>query len=149
MDAVPLNGHIYTSLAPDQVTHRLTDDGWSSFDFGPMRVQLPVKDLSRVKAARALAQAIAAQAGFWDGDLAAIEAGLVEAEQAKLAEHTSATGPQPAASADDTQVLPDSGAPFGGEDPKLDARVHKVATLPETRRRTGPKPAANTSKDET
>jgi hypothetical protein len=131
MDAVPLNTYIYGSIAPDQVMHRLGDDGWSSFDFGPFRVQVPKGDLTRIRAAKTLAQVIAAQGAMWERDLDAIEAALVEAEQAKVAEAVQTTGSQPAVPAD-----PSPDAPYGGDDPELDKKVAAVASLPETRRRT-------------
>ncbi|MDX3109573.1 hypothetical protein, partial [Nonomuraea angiospora] len=83
---ISLTGHFYGDIRPDQVIHRLTDDGWSTFDYGPFRVTVPAADLTRVRAARQLAQTIAAQAGFWDGDLAELEARLVRVEDTHTAE---------------------------------------------------------------
>jgi hypothetical protein len=125
---LPLNVHIYTQLAPDQVRKTLSDDGWSSLDIGPLRVQIPRGDLTRIRAARILAEAIAAQADFWDKDLAALEAGLVAAEQAATAQPT--TGPIEVPVAE-----PPADEPLGGEDADLDAKVATFMTTPETRRR--------------
>lgn len=131
--STPLNAFIYTQVTPEQVRHTLTDDGWSSFDFGPLRVQIPTGDLTRVSAAIEVAEAIGAQAGFWASDLREIRDRLRAAEEARL---TDTPGPlqNPTAAPEPT---PDE--PFGGDDPALDAAVARVATRPETRRRTAPK----------
>jgi hypothetical protein len=110
-----LNGHFYLKVRPSQVTHRLTDDGFSHFDYGPWRVAIRATDLTQVRAARQLAQAISAQAGFWDSDLAVIEARL----QAELETHI-ATAP--------------TLSPFDEPDPELDTAFTKVAELIEANR---------------
>jgi hypothetical protein len=78
---LPLNTHEYSTITPDQVRHELDDDRkWSIFYFGTRRVMVPRGDLSRVRAARHLAETIAAQAAMWERDLEIIEAELVRAE---------------------------------------------------------------------
>lgn len=99
MTDLQLTAVTYGTLAPDQVNHQLTDDGWSSFDFGPYRVQVPRDDLTRIRAARVLARTITAQAAFWDKDLAQLEAEL-EAAEAKKEADTPAADP----SADTTGI---------------------------------------------
>lgn len=128
METTPLNVFIYTQVTPDQVRHTLTDDGWSSFDFGPLRLQIPTADLTRVNAAADLADVIQAQAGFWGSDLREIRDRLKAAEDAR----TMPPEPRP-----DPAAVPDSAPdePYGGDDPALDAAVEKVATRPETRRK--------------
>lgn len=135
--SLPLNTYIYATVTPDQVRHRLTDDGWSTFEFGSQRIQISRGDLTRVRSARELAQQIAAAATWWDKDLELIEAGLVEAENAKVAaenDKVTAEAPKPredppAASA------PAADEPYGGDDPALDAKVQAVADMPETHRK--------------
>lgn len=122
--SLPLTRVEHAQISPDQVKHALTEDGWSSFDFGPNRVQVPITDLSRVTEACELAEAVAAQAGFWARDLREIRDRLRAEEETRL---TTAPGP-------DLPPAPEPDAPFGGDDPKLDAQVTKVATMPETRR---------------
>ena len=126
---VPLNAFIYTQITPALVRHTLSDDGWTSLDIGPMRLQIPGSDLTRIRSARELARAIAAQAEFWDKDLAALEEKLVTAEESRTA-----TGPMPAVAADE----PAKGdEPFGGDDPQLDTKVTRLIEMPETHRREG------------
>ncbi|MEV8635200.1 hypothetical protein AB0395_26435 [Streptosporangium sp. NPDC051023] len=126
---LPLNAHLYLTITPDQVRKTLSDDGWSSLDIGPLRVQIPRGDLTRIRGARILAQAIAAQADFWDKDLSALEAELVAAEKAATAQPT--TGPIEVPSADE----PPTSEPVGGDDPGLDAKVTAFMQTPETHRR--------------
>lgn len=132
-----LNGYVYQSIRPSQVTHRLTDDGFSHFDLGPWRVAIRTTDLTQVRAARQLAQAVGAQAGFWDGDLAAVETRLIAERDVHLSS-TSAPGENPAPAPEPT---PDN--PFDEDDPELDAAVARVADMPETHR----KPKATTTED--
>lgn len=96
MNDLHLTTVTHGTIAPDHVRHQLSEDGWSSFDFGPLRVQVPRTDLARVRAARALARTIAAQATFWDGDLAALEAELetADAKQADEPETPHADNPE-------------------------------------------------------
>lgn len=137
MDQIPtqLNAYIYTQVTPEQVRHTLTNDGWSSFDFGPLRIQVPTKDLTRVSAAIEVAEAISGQAGFWASDLREIRDRLAAAEIARLSD-----APEPlrfpTAAPEPPTDEPKPDEPFGGDDPALDAAVEKVATMPETRRRT-------------
>ncbi|MEV4093846.1 hypothetical protein [Streptosporangium saharense] len=126
---LPLTGHIYTQITPDQIRKTLSDDGWSSFDFGPLRVQIPSGDLSRIRGARVLARVIAAQADFWDKDLAALEEVLVSAEQTATAQPSA--GPIEAPSADEAPAF----EPVGDDDPDLDAKVTAFMQTPETHRR--------------
>ncbi|MEU1736507.1 hypothetical protein [Streptosporangium sp. NPDC020145] len=114
---LPLTGHIYVQVAPEQIRKTLSDDGWSSFDFGPLRVQIPSGDLTRIRGARVLARTIAAQADFWDKDLAALEEVLTAAEQTATAQPTPAAEPAPS------------------EDAELDAKVAAFMQTPETHRR--------------
>jgi len=132
--ALPLNAFIYSQLSPTAVRHTLSDDGWTSLDIGPLRIQVPGTDLTRVRAARELARAIAAQAEFWDKDLEALEGKLVAAEETRVA-----TGPMPAVDAAAADEGGDGGEdePFGGEDPLLDAKVTRFIEMPETHRRGG------------
>lgn len=87
------------------------------------------------------AERLAAEASFYARDLKGLLEKRVaqrEAEEsAARAEH--ATGPQPAVYA--TAELPaqeaeDDGEPYGGDDPDLDARVQRIADMPETHRKT-------------
>ncbi|MBB2914914.1 hypothetical protein FHS43_006226 [Streptosporangium becharense] len=128
---LPLNVHLYTQITPDQVRKTLSDDGWSSLDIGPLRVQIPRGDLTRVRAARLLAETIAAQADFWDKDLAELERELVAAEQVATAQAPETTGPIPAS----PTAEPPAAEPVGGDDPALDARVTAFMEAPETHRR--------------
>lgn len=68
-------------ISPGLVRHTLTEDGWSRFDFGNRRVEVPRDDLDKVREAREFASAIAAQAAMWERDLTALEAELVAAAQ--------------------------------------------------------------------
>ncbi|GAA3078188.1 hypothetical protein [Streptosporangium carneum] len=128
---LPLNVHLYTQLTPDQVRKTLSDDGWSSLDIGPLRVQIPRGDLTRIRAARILAEAIAAQADFWGKDLAELERELVSAEEAATAHVPETSGPIPAPPAEE----PSAEEPVGGDDPALDARVTAFMKAPESHRR--------------
>lgn len=120
---LPLNAHLYLTITPDQVRKTLSDDGWSSLDIGPLRVQIPRGDLTRIRAARILAQKIAAQADFWATDLEALEEVLVSAEQTATAQTPEATSSAPAAE------------PTPSEDAELDAKVTAFMQTPETHRR--------------
>lgn len=116
MDA-PLPISYPATIAPDDIRHAL-DEGWSTFRCG-WRLDIRRDDLARIAYARRVAQALVAEAAMWDRDLEAVEADLI----AQIAaEHAKAAEP-----ADE---------PYGGDDPALDAQVEKVATLPETRRKT-------------
>lgn len=131
--ALSLQGHFFQHITPGQIVHRLTDDGFSHFDYGPWRVAIRATDLTQVRAARQLAQTIAAQATFWDGDLAVVEARLVTEQAAHIAD-APAPGQNPTPAPEPTlanQMADQLAAP----DPELDAAVEKVATRPETRRR--------------
>lgn len=126
---LPLNVHIYTQIRPDQVRKTLSDDGWSSLDIGPLRIQIPRGDLTRVQASRDLARMIVAQAEFWDKDLAVLEAELVSAEQAATAQPTTGPIEIPAV------VKSPADEPVGGDDPDLDAKVTRFMDAPETHRK--------------
>lgn len=126
---IPLILHTYTSVSPDRVRH-WTDEGWSSFDYGDSRVQVKRTDLTMVKAARALAQTAAAELAMWDRDLAALEAQLTAEEDAASAVPPQTPEPRP-----DPAAAPDPN-PFDEPDVALDKQVEKVATMPETHRRT-------------
>ncbi|MGW5259621.1 hypothetical protein ACWEQG_01520 [Microbispora sp. NPDC004025] len=114
MNDLHLTTVIHGTLTPDQVRHQLSEDGWSTFDLGPLRVQVPRTDVSRVRAARALARTIAAQADFWDRDLGAIEAELeaVDAKQTAEPETPQADDPgtagEPAADTSGIGELPEN-----------------------------------------
>ncbi|WP_084963300.1 hypothetical protein [Thermoactinospora rubra] len=94
-------------VAPHEVRHVL-DDIWSTLLIGRRKFTARRDDLEQIREARELAQAIAAQAAFWEKDLAAIEAALTQ--------------------------TPDPDEPFGGDDPELDAAVARVAELAEANR---------------
>lgn len=123
---LPLTRVEHAQISPDQVRHALTEDGWSTFDFGPDRIQVPITDLGRVTAACELAEAVAAQAGFWASDLREIRDRLRAEEDARL----NAPGP----AADPPAPEPTMADAIAAPDPDLDAQVTKVATMPETRR---------------
>ena len=126
--ALPLTGHLYLTISPDQVTHRLTDDHYSHFDLGPLRVAVRAGDLTQVRAARELAAAIAARAGFWETDLAAIEARLQMEEDAHTAD---APAPSQAPTPAPEPTLAEQ---IAAPDPKLDAAVERVAELADAQR---------------
>ncbi|WP_146607369.1 hypothetical protein [Spongiactinospora gelatinilytica] len=107
----------YGQIAPHEIRHEL-DDNWSTFFFGTCRVSISRNDLDRIRDARRLAQVLAAQAGMWDADLAALE-------------ERAARVMRPAPPAADTSA----DEPYGGDDPVLDARVTAVMQIPETHRR--------------
>ncbi|RBQ21536.1 hypothetical protein DP939_02170 [Spongiactinospora rosea] len=107
----------YGRISPHEIRHEL-DDRWSKFYFGDRHIAIARDDLERIRDARRLAQVLAAQAGMWDADLAALE---------ERAAHVVKAGP-PA-----TGVPADE--PYGGDDPALDARVTAVMQIPETHRR--------------
>lgn len=130
---LPLTRVEHAQISPDQVKHALTEDGWSTFDFGPDRIQIPITDLGRVTAACDLAERIAAQAGFWASDLREIRDRLRAEEDARLNAPGSVNGPAPAPE-------PTMADAIAAPDPELDAQVTKVATLPETRRAPARKP---------
>ncbi|MGR6922655.1 hypothetical protein ACU635_51090 [[Actinomadura] parvosata] len=128
MEPTPLNAFIYTQVTPDQVRHTLTEDGWSSFDFGPLRIQIPSGDLTRVTAAIEVAEAIGGQAGFWASDLREIRDRLTAAENARL------TDP-PELVKDLTSVPePTMAEQIAAPDPKLDAAVERVVELADAQR---------------
>jgi len=131
---LPLTKVEHLTISPDQVKHALTEDGWSTFDFGPDRIQVPITDLGRVTAACDLAERIAAQAGFWASDLREIRDRLRAEDDARLNAPGSVTGPAP-------DPEPTMAAAIAAPDPELDAQVTKVATMPETRRAPARKPA--------
>jgi hypothetical protein len=133
---VQLTGHIYVTIAPDEIVHRL-DEKWSTFDYGPFRATVSIGDITKVRAARQLAQVISAQAGFWESDLAAIEARLQQEENAHTADPP-APGQDPTPAPEPT-LVDQMADQIAAPDPALDAAVEKVATLPETRRKAAPK----------
>lgn len=77
-----LSAYDRSEISPAQVRHQLTEDGWSRFDFGGRRIEIPRDDLDKVREARELAATIAAQAAMWERDLAALEDELVAAAHA-------------------------------------------------------------------
>lgn len=115
-----LSGHFFQTITPGQIVHRLTDDGFSHFDYGPWRVAIRATDLTQVRAARQLAQTIAAQAGFWDSDLSVVEERLKAEQDAHVA-----TAPAPE---------PTLAEQIAAPDPKLDAAVERVAELANAQR---------------
>jgi hypothetical protein len=127
MEQTPLNVFIYAQVTPDQVRHTLTEDGWSSFDFGPLRIQIPTGDLTRVSAAADLADVIQAQAGFWGGDLREIRDRLKAAEDARTM-----TAPAPAQ--DSTQAPQSVAAQIAAPDPAMDKAVARVVELADAQR---------------
>lgn len=137
--SLPLTRTEHLEISADQVKHALSPDGWSSFDFGIDRIQIPITDLTRVTEACEIAEAIAAQAGFWARDLREIRDRLATEEEAHLNASAPDTNPTPAPAPEP----PADDEPFGGDDPKLDAAVARVTDMPETRR----KPKAATPED--
>lgn len=132
--SLPLTRVEHHQVDVDQVKHALTEDGWSSFDFGPNRVQVPITDLGRVTEACELAEAIAAQAGFWARDLREIRDRLRAEEEARLASTLApVVGLTPAPEPTLAERMAEQ---LDAPDPELDAAVEKVATMPESRRRT-------------
>ncbi|MGP4093020.1 hypothetical protein [Nonomuraea sp. KM90] len=124
---VQLTGHIYVTIAPDEIVHRL-DEKWSTFDYGPFRATVSIGDVTKVRAARELARVISAQAGFWESDLAAIEARLQHEEDAHTAD--------PPAPVQDPTPAPEPtfAEQIAAPDPKLDAAVERVAALADAQR---------------
>ncbi|MEV0616091.1 hypothetical protein AB0I81_22450 [Nonomuraea sp. NPDC050404] len=118
--ALPLTGHTYHSITPDQVNHKLTDDGWSSFDYGPLRVSVRAADLTKIRAARQLAAKISAAAGFWDGDLKILEERLTAEENERIA--------------DPPAPEPTLAEQIAAPDPAMDRSVARVADLAEAHR---------------
>lgn len=127
------------NLTPDQIRHHL-DERWATFEIGNRHFTIPRHELHSIKAAREVAQALAAQASMWDRELAVIEEAAVAAEQAAATPETPEPLQDPTAAPDPTPAAEDADAPvdepFGGDDPALDAQVARVVAMPETRRKT-------------